>query len=343
MKRLLTFLHPHARDDLSKVLPKDTLPLWPWYTTVSRLNHKPDAFHSKSMGEPISELITLPDHKLTFSDVMDKRALELLKLDGTIFVMWSGGIDSTGVVSAILKNWPKEDLKRVTILCSTLSIKENKSFFPHIVKNFKIDQVTHNLEKFARQGYIITGELGDQIFGSDVIHQCINHWGEEVILKDWKDIAPQLFKKIDPVLGEAVFQNYAGIVDEAPFELKSTFDFFWWLNFTQKWQHVKYRALISTTWTDPKQYFPKVVHFFEGVDFQLWSIYNHGSKVPSTWNDYKKIAKDYIMDYTNDPETMSQLKIASGPNLYVGVEPNWAIDEDWNFISRDEAFKRLRY
>jgi hypothetical protein len=342
MKRLLSFLHPHARDDLSKVLTKGNMPVWPWYTSVSRCNYKPDAFECVLGGEHVDYIKSLPYHNLSFNDIMNKRALEILKKDGPIFIMWSGGIDSTGVVSAILKTWPKEELKRITVLCSTLSIKENKSFFAHIVKNFKIGQVTHKLEPYAKIGHIITGEFGDQVIGSDNIYIGINLFGEGAIKEDWRKIAPEVFKAMDPVYGLDTYNNYVNIVPESPIDIKTGFDFFWWVNFTQKWQHVKYRALISPTWTDPKQYFPKVIHFYEHVDFQLWAIHKPEERIPKSWTDYKSSIKNYIFDYTNDQSSISQLKVASGPNLYVGIDYNWAIDEDWNFVTQEEAFKRVR-
>jgi hypothetical protein len=342
MKHLLSFLHPHAREDLATVLPKGAMPVWPWYTNVSRINYKPDAFNCVVGGEHIDYLTSLPYHQLSFSDLMDKRALEILKKDGPIFVMWSGGLDSTGVVSAILKTWPKEELKRVTILCSSMSIKENRKFFPHIVKNFKIAQVTHKLESYAKLGHVVTGELADQIYGADTMYVAINVFGESSITEDWRKIAPGTFQSIDPVYGLDTFNNYANIVSESPVEIKTAFDFFWWINFTQKWQHVKYRALMSTSWTDPKKYFSKVIHFYEPVDFQLWSIHKPEARIPTTWNEYKSPTKEYIADYTKDDSSFNLLKIASGPNLYVGIDYHWAIDEDWNYVSKDEAFKRIR-
>lgn len=318
------------------------MPVWPWYTSVSRTKYKPDAFVAKVASPTVEELLAMPSHTKTFADIMDQTALELLALNEPIFVMWSGGIDSTSVVCAILKNWPKADLSRVTVLCSALSIKENKNFFPHVVKNFKIEQVTHRLEQFTKRGYVVTGEFGDQVLGSDTTVQFINTWGEHMVFEDWRPYAKQVFKNFHATAGEATYESYVQIVDEAPFKLETVFDFCWWINFTQKWQHVKFRCLLSNTWESPGTYFKKVFHFFEGIDFQIWSIYNHDKKIKNNWAGYKYIAKDYIMDYTKNANDVTLMKIPSGPNLYIGVDYNWAIDEDYTLLSKEESLLRIR-
>jgi hypothetical protein len=339
--RLVNFLHPHCATDIKPILPKGSIPVWPWYTSVSRCEYKPDAFSSVLGSQPVKEIVALPNHGMPLVDLIDRRALELLKLDGPVFVMWSGGIDSTTVLTSILKNWPKEDLKRVTVLCNTLSLKENKSFFKHVVKNFKIEQSTHNLEPYCKRGYVVTGEFGDQILGSDVTYLAVNIWGEQVIFDDYKKFVPQLYKSIHAEAGADLWENYRHIANEAPFELKTVFDFCWWLNFTQKWQHVQYRCLMSATWKEPGKYFPKIIHFFENDYFQVWSIYNHEKKITKGWADYKNVAKQYIMDYSKDPGAITQYKIASGPNLYVGIDYIWAIDENWKILSKEEAFQHV--
>jgi len=65
----------------------------------------------------------MPDYDNNFnkkiSTICDERALEiqdkLLSSNKELYVMWSGGIDSTAVLVSILKNFKSEALKRVVV------------------------------------------------------------------------------------------------------------------------------------------------------------------------------------------------------------------------------------
>lgn len=340
MTKLLLYLNPSG-DPLNGLLARGRMPVFPFYTTVSRLNHKPDSFDCKLYSKPFSEIVKLPNHHMSFGDCCDLRATELLQLPGNIYVMWSGGIDSTAVLTAILRNWPKSDLERVTVLCDNNSIKENRNFFAIVAKNFKILPSSHQMEKYCKLGYVVTGELNDQLFGSEVVGKCVETWGESAIHDDWKVVAPKLFSLLSPEYGAEAYDNYRQIAFESHFELQTTQDFFWFLNFTQKWQHVQLRMLISTSWTDPKTYFLNLCSFFDTEYFQIWSIHNQNKKIQDTWLSYKYIAKEYIIDYSKDESFKNKLKIASGPNLFIGSEFHWSIDEDWNYLSKDDTMLRL--
>lgn len=340
MSKLLLYLKPNGKD-LTGMLPKGHMPVFPFFTGVSRLNYKPDAFDFKQIAEPIADIVALPNHKKSFAELCDERALSLLQLNEPIFVMWSGGIDSTTVVTSILKNWPKEQLARITILCNHESIKENRSFFPHIVKNFKIETSDHKIENALKRGYVITGEMGDQIFGASISFDAARI-GEYILKEPWESGNTTLFSIIHKEHGLEYFNRHKPIVEECPFKIKTVFDFLWWLNFTQKWQHIKLRTLVSTSWTDPEKYVLKMIHFFDTVDFQLWSIHNHDKKMPKDWHTYKYEAKSYVIDFTKNDDFMNKLKLPSMQSMFSGTEFNWAVDENWKFLNFEETIQRLR-
>ena len=339
--KLLLFLNPWVNAIVDK-LPLSTLPVFPFYQSVSRLNYKPDTFDCKSICEPISTLTALPNHGMTFDQLCDQRALELKKLPGTIFVMWSGGIDSTTVMTAILRTWKDSELSKLVVLCNTDSIKENPNFFKLIAtKGIEIRTSSADIEQHLNYGYVVTGELCDQLFGSDIVGSCVSAFGESAITAPWKDTVPGIFNKFSSTHGAAAFNNYSNIIDECPFPLVTTQDFCWWLNFTQKWQHVKLRTLMSTTWTNPGATFKNLIHFFDTVPFQVWSLHNQDKKIKTTWQSYKYLAKEYIISYTSDISYMSKLKVPSLGNLYFGRECNWAIDENWKFLTKEQSLERL--
>jgi hypothetical protein len=340
MTKLLLYFNPSG-NFLDGLLRKGNMPIYPFYTNVSRLNYKPDSFDCKLYSKPLADIVALPNHGLSFADCCDQRAVELLQLSGNIYVMWSGGIDSTALLVAILKNWPSNELTRITVFCDNNSIKENRNFFRTVINNFKLLPSTSNLEQYCKLGYVINGEMGDQIFGSDVAGVAVKAFGDTAIQADWKVLAPKVFELLSPQYGADCYDNYKNIALESPFELKTTQDFFWFLNFTQKWQNVQFRPLMVTTWTDPKTYFPKLIPFFNTDYFQVWSIHNQDKKIKDTWLSYKYTAKEYIIEYTKDNSFINKLKIASLPNLLIGKDFHWSIDEDWNYLTKDETMLRL--
>lgn len=336
--KLLLYLNPV---ELPGMLPKGHMPVFPLFTGVSRLNYKPDAFHFKCLSSPISDILKIPNHNKTFATACDERAMELLKLPGKLYVMWSGGIDSTVVITAILRTWPTADLERVTVLCNNDSIKENKNFFIVIAKKFKIEISTDKIEPLLASGHIVTGELGDQILGSDVPISTAKQ-GEEILFEDYETGAPKMYSAIDRATALEYFDKHRPIVDEAPFKIKTVFDFCWWLNITQKWQHVQLRIFASKSWTNPGKWQHKLLHFFDTVDFQVWSIHNHDKKIKTSWHSYKYIAKEYVVDYTKDQSFMNKLKLPSLQNLFISNDFNWAIDEEWNFLNKDQTIERMK-
>lgn len=339
--KLLMFLCPWINNTIREKLPNGTLPVFPFHQLVSRIKYKSDPFDCKLACEPLSDIIALPNHNNTFADVADARALELKKLNGTVFLLWSGGIDSTVVLTSILKNWDQEDLSRLVVLCDANSIDENTTLFRLIVKlGITIRISTGDVERFLHRGYVVTGELGDQLFGHDMVGDCTKYFGESAINTSWRVTVPAIFKIVAPTHWQSSFENYSQIVDEAPFTLESTHDFFWWLNISQKWQNVKYRILMAPSWKNPELTFPNLIHFYDTVPFQVWSIHNHDKKIKSTLQSYKFTAKEYIIEYTRDTNYLKKLKLSSLQNLYSMQPLNWAIDENWNFLNKEESLRR---
>jgi hypothetical protein len=117
-----------------------------------------------------------PQFNLTFSEVTDRRALDLKKVitdtGKNIILSYSGGIDSTTCLVSILKNFNAEELKKVKISMSADSIVENPIFYLKYIKD-KIE--TYDIMKNMFTDYVdndigipVTADLGDWIFGTEL-------------------------------------------------------------------------------------------------------------------------------------------------------------------------------
>jgi hypothetical protein len=339
MAKLLQFLSPWVN---SFEIPERHFKVWPFYQSVSRIDYKTDAFDNLLICNPVKDLLKLPNHKKTFEQICLERAEEIKQLSGPIYVMWSGGIDSTAILAAIFRTFNKHDLERLTVLCNDRSIKENATFFKLIIKNnVKVKASSANLEQYLHNGWMITGELGDQLFGQDMIVGCVALGGEEAIHDSWEKHVPRYFEHMKPGGAKYINEVISPIIHESPFPIKSTHDFAWWYNFTQKWQHVKLRFLSCNTWKDPKNTYSRMIHFYDSIDFELWSIHNHELKIDKTLKSYKSISKEFSIKWSGDADFMNKEKEISAIHLFLGYEFNWAIDEHWNFLTKEEALAKI--
>jgi hypothetical protein len=271
----------------------------------------------------------------TFTEVADERGVNLWNENKEIKVYWSGGIDSTVALVSLLKSKPSDWHDRLKVIYTDSSIEEysliwnnyidgkvqtekvvelgkdpnkyymDKPFFSPVLKHIK-----DNLDT----GISVTGECGDQLFGSSGF---ANH-----------------FKLLEMTVDKFLEERYPNNIDEiklfnskCPYTISSIEDLLWWWNFSLKWDEVSYRAL---SLVKNKNYLANSRPFFRTDDFQKWSISNPNKKIKDTLESYKFTAKDYIFDYTSDADYRDKkLKVGS---LKVRWGSTIAIDNNNNII-----------
>ena len=78
-----------------------------------------------------------PTFTKSFSDVSDERAREIADLINTknqkFVVMYSGGFDSTIIMSSLIKNLSSEEIKNVSVCANGHSMIENPSFWKKFI------------------------------------------------------------------------------------------------------------------------------------------------------------------------------------------------------------------
>ncbi|MFZ3229654.1 MAG: hypothetical protein WA160_05585 [Pseudobdellovibrio sp.] len=274
--------------------------------TISRLNYKPDLMQ-------ITSLYPLPamprQFTKTFEDISLQRAQDLwveCALYQNINILWSGGIDSTLALVALILTLPNKF--NITVYCNFSSINENERFYKLLLANKSVILKNSSVLTETVPTQFVTGDLGDQIFGSELLFRIDREFGFENLKKPFQQIIPKLFNsRCGSELGSVLYDRYLPIINECPFPLKSAFDFIWWWNYTQKWQGVKLR----------KQCYlkndMKLFHFFDSSDFELWSVFNHELKIGSVIESYKKSAKDFIFKYDNNEFYLNFKKKCSSP------------------------------
>lgn len=227
-----------------------------------------------------------PKFSKTFKDVTDERAVEIKRRidNGERFgVYYSGGIDSTVILVALLKHLNRKQLKNITLVCNAASIANNSRFWKdHLANKFQVlDSSLHKYDSLIALGLTpITGDTGDCLFGTTfATHFYYNHrefsFNEshdgikeeyEIDIRDFTsgDVHYSQFKdslvKYFTVssdngfpfanlpsppenFGEYLYYKMDQHARTAPMQIHSLHDFFWWYIFNLKYLNTAVRGL----------------------------------------------------------------------------------------------------
>lgn len=262
------------------------------------------------------------DSTIDFTTCMESRTTEILDYCRSkgchCYVLWSGGCDSTGILSAMISvGFPRE---YVTVIHATSSIVENPDFFNFIQGlGFSTELVTAQkmftraLEYAMRGDVVLTGFPADQLFGS-IIGQTVpydttkTHWTKFLS----SDIANQQY--------EAAF-SYYGI------PVTSVAQFLWFNNFALKWDYVNNFAIISEHATHKN-----IIPFYNTRQFEDWSASNFDvlhSYDQKDCSKYKIQMKDYIYKTTGIQSVYDLKKVPSVNYAFsvdgVGAIPDYCV------------------
>lgn len=307
---------------IASLLNNPLLAQFPFESGISRLNYKPDLFRFDLKSERINEITSTPKSSLSWEECCAERALSLLKLGKQrYYLSFSGGIDSTTALVAMLKYWPASEIEKIFVVMTETSILENQNFFDKYVSKLNIVHAqAQNASRLLHDDSVfLSGELGDQLFGSDILHEACEYFGEDCLHKDYKQFTPKLIAErgLGAKQGGAIFERISPIVEECPFPIRTMHDFFWWYNFTQKWQYVKFRHMELYDWDLSKRYGSHVLHFFDSIEFQKWSLQNHDLKIRKDWESYKFTAKEFIYEFTKHKPDLNLKKVQSLKRTYM--------------------------
>ena len=227
--------------------------------------------------------------------IADRAVGEKMDVD----LLWSGGIDSTAALIALYEALKKKsEPERLKVVYSTESVKEYPSFFEDIIKdNIRHKKYTPPVFGYLRsQRLIVTGEHGDQLFGSD---KSRIHVMSGEAFRPYKELLPFVVNRRlgSRTAGDRVLAYLEPQIAKSPIPIETLYDCLWWINFSLKWQHVSLRIprrAINLTLDE------NVIHFFRDGAFQQWAYRDASHKIKDTWESYKYIAKEFIYHYHPD-------------------------------------------
>lgn len=239
-------------------------------------------------------------------------------IDKKVFLYWSGGLDSTAVF-LLLRDYLKQD--QLTVLYTRASLKEYPGFFEkqieHKYKSILFDAREMPLitEKYCQQGVIVTGEIGDQVFGSGWFIDA----DKEVLQKPWKDFREGVFLAI-PNIEQSTLK--------APQKIENVSELLWWLNYSLKYQYVQLRMLLDNQASKLNE---NIFHFFDTKNFNDYAV-STPMKVKMPGYDrknYKYPMRELIAklsgdtDYAFNKPKVRSWGVAHNQPIATAVDTNW--------------------
>ena len=241
-----------------------------------------------------------------FKDICDKLMSKLLnKTNGKIQIMWSGGIDSTVIVVALLKNASPSQLKNSEILLTKNSIKENTDFFKnHIKKQIKYKVFKELKGSLHKKNYLlVTGLFGNFIsFSGYISHDENSHW----------------FDITRETCGTRTAQLLIQQSLKCPIPIKTYRQMGWWVEFSFFW-NAEY-SLLSVISDFPVQSLYKIIHFYQHRLFQNFSIVHVGNNEQNLKTKIHLL--HYIFDFTKNHQ---DLKMCHSRSLVKCINYSYAL------------------
>ena len=283
----------------------------------------------------------------SLKDLLDSRAIELSSIaknsNKKIVIMWSGGIDSTTVVSAFIKNLNSQDLTNISICLTTESILENANFYQkYIAPNFKCISYydMRVTDEFLSNNILLHGDPGDCLFGPSLAM-----YAGETHQQLWKDNLSNIIKGIDnfnnhntkPGFSEWYVNKITNnLLEVQPLGVDSVADWWWWHYYNFKWEFSIWRPFFRGRYDikDPisianiESYVKNT--FFNTDKFQQWSYSNLKTHVGRNKQHHKKQAKQYIFELDKNLEYFTtKVKVPSDPTRLYRVAMVMYYDKNW--------------
>jgi hypothetical protein len=240
-----------------------------------------------------------------FAALCDARGVEIVEeareSGKKVAVLWSGGIDSTAALIAVMKAAVQLGFDdQVVVMLSMDSVLENPSFFLQQIRpKYRTRAVTHPVSAYLdSKGLTVTGEHGDQLFGSHLLESYVRRGLAGTAYEDILPLA-MVERLRNPLSVYRLMRYLEPLFRSAPVPIRTLFDAMWWLNFTLKWQEVALRLPVFRG-NQASPVHKSLRHFFRTTDFQRWSMANPAIRDVPVWSSYKDVAKHYILEYTGD-------------------------------------------
>lgn len=287
----------------------------------------------------------------TLEDACVQRATKLMdhakNTNRKICIMYSGGIDSSLIVASFILACSVEDLKKYVIVAlSENSIRENPVLYKEHILRCMTPVTSSNFPYYIGNDkfIMVSGEGNDQLFGAVYMKKLIKKYGNEIIHKPYTEgVIVDCFDHAleDRRVSELFWKVFSKLVKSAPIELQSVYHFYWWINFTTKFQNTYIRNIAFVRDENRLTIKPEenYTSFFADQMIQLWVMNNQDLLIRDTWLTYKYPCKEIIYKVTKDKNYLDRKsKYGSFSDVNKQVSMGTSITTDYQ-VTNDHLTK----
>lgn len=284
-----------------------------------------------------------PNFGMTYEECCQARVREILAQqeakDVPIRLLYSGGIDSSLILTSFIKELGlAETEKRVQIVLSVESIEENPWMWERVLRRsgFQMLNGEAHAGDWNRDRILVGGEFNDQVLGSDLYKDVVRWRGDSILDQPWtEDLMTEYYlRKLSPADAEMWTRMFSAHLRRAPCSVETVADWWWWINFSCKWNSVYFRILmyardhanITADYLNNYYY-----QFFGDENFQKWSMVNRTDKIKGSWHTYKWKARELVADFCGQ-EYVQKMKRGSLWRLLGYKRGAELIDDQYSYV-----------
>jgi hypothetical protein len=273
----------------------------------------------------------IPTQQLTLDQVLHERVNNLLKMQHTVNLCWSGGIDSTTMVTAFLKHAP--DKKKLRILYSPHSTYEHPDYLAFLKTFSDIELVDTSGTIYLNSkfdGIFVTGDGGDELMGS-LDKSFFTKYGYNSLYGHWKDFFWQI--NADSNFIEFCERHFA----QSGRPIETVLEARWWFYATCKNTSLLYDLQLPH-FLDYDNFNINHLHgFFDCEEFEKFIYWNTDKIINSSeYCTWKQVLKDYCCGFDGFTE-WAKTKSKAGSNQFQGYTLKKLLlkDRRWIMILSD--------
>lgn len=258
----------------------------------------------------------------SLSDILDERAVALhqqaTRDNKQVWIMWSGGIDSTTMLTAFIKNVPESEINRYSIVMSANSIAENFYFYQKYIHNrFRlINWLELDLnQELLENTIVLHGDPANALLSCPTVSVFAPLVESGKHLLPFRENVGTIIDTLEAFVTKSRGEVKAGwaewyinkLADAIPkYDQATSIATFWWWNYVNfKWHGSILRPFFFTRSSTNKPISEQEFRYYYDTcfyindDLQNWS-YSNIDRIVQTPFDYKPLMRDYIYDLNKD-------------------------------------------
>jgi hypothetical protein len=301
------------------------------------------------LAPSINPIPDITENELRFDIVLNGISEEIcqhaIQKNKPVYLCWSGGIDSTAILTSFLQVGSQEFLKNLTVVLDNTSINENSYFYYHYIHD-RIKTLDTSIFEITKDNHdkiiVIDGEGGNQCLQGPSVQGLIYRKQFELLNQPWNKQTDlkNLLNGSNNFQIELILES----IRHAPISIDTVYDFLWWTGFNFKFDDVMIRKMFAYSQNltpNQTEYFwnNSLIRPFGHDRMQMWSMNARDLRRHYCSTTVKYFAKKYIFDfdqndfwYSSKTEQASDaIKLKTSHSvLYL---PYFAFDTGWNKYS----------